>query len=296
MRSWELGGIKTHFFNGIIRKNIIVDNQCYGIWLDNEYSGARVTQNIIHNNSDRGIFMEMGKGPAIIDNNIISSTRIGASGEGNKFYGNGIYGHDAGGFTISNNIIFDNEGFGIAMRTLPGRAIPTKNIKIINNFIVENKEGPINIPFDGSYATNNYSDNNVFSGSDRFVLSTWGEKRENFGSQMKRIKNAILKSFPEIELEEWSSSSEPEGIVLSFAQWKKVMNWDTLSKMNMIYDIKMDENLVMEFKLDKNPNDLIWIPQVKLQQDFFGQKYHNNSCVGPFQNIKEGRNSLHLIQ
>ncbi len=296
MRSWELGGIKTHFFNGIIRKNIIVDNHCYGIWLDNDYSGARVTQNIIHKNSDRGIFMEMGKGPAIIDNNIISSTRIGASGEGKKFYGNGIYAHDAGGFTISNNIIFENNGFGIAMRTLPGRAIPTENIKIINNFIVENKEGPINIPFDGSYAANNYSDNNVFSGPDRFVLSTWGEKKENFGGQMKRIKNSILKSLPEIDFDEWSSSNEPEGVVLNFGQWQKIMNWDTVSKMNIISDIKIDENLVMEFKLDKNPNDLIWIPQTKLQQDFFGQKYVNNSCVGPFQNIKEGRNSIQLIQ
>jgi len=296
MYSWEVGAIKTHFFNGIIRNNIIVDNHCYGVWLDNDYSGARITQNIIHNNSDRGIFMEMGKGPAIIDNNIISSTNIGASGKGKKFYGTGIYGHDAGGFTISNNIIFKNNGFGIAMRTLPDRAIPTENIKIINNFIVENKEGPINIPFDGTYAASNYSDNNVFTGSDRFVISTWGEKNENFGRQMKSIKNAIHKSFPEIDFDEWSSSSEPEGVVLSFGQWQKVMNWDTASKMNIISDIKIDENLVMEFNIDKNPNDLIWIPQAKIQRDFFGQKYGDNSCIGPFQNIKEGRNLIHLIQ
>lgn len=296
MHSWELGGIKTHFFDGIIRKNIIVDNHCYGVWLDNDYSGARVTQNIIHNNGDRGIFLEMGKGPAMIDNNVISSTRIAASGEGKKFYGDGIYAHDAGGFTISNNLIFNNVGFGIAMRTLPDRAIPTENIKIINNFIVENKEGAINIPFDGCYARNNVCQNNVYSGADRFILSTWGEKKENFGSQLKNIKNAINTKFSIIDFDEWSSSSEPEGIILTMDQWQKVMNWDTKSSMDIISDIQMDEQLGIKFKLNRNPGDLIWISQTEIEQDFFGQKYLNGSCIGPFQNMKKGKNFIQLIQ
>ncbi len=296
MHSWEVGGIKTHFFNGIIRNNIVVDNHCYGVWLDNDYTGARVTQNIIHNNSDRGIFLEMGKGPAIIDNNIISSTNIGASGEGKKFYGDGIYAHDAGGFIISNNIIFDNEGFGISMRTLPGRALPTENIKIVNNYILDNKEGAVNIPFDGIYANNNYCENNVFSGDEKFILSTWGEKMENFGSQLINIKNAVQKKFPGSHFDEWSSSSRPEGVILSFAQWQNVMNWDTKSQTNIITDMQIDENLVMKFILESDPSDLIWIPQEGIKEDLFGHKYNNDVYIGPFQNIKKGENQIQLIQ
>lgn len=296
MRSWELGGIKTHFFNGIIRKNIIIDNHCYGVWLDNDYSGARITQNIIHNNSDRGIFMEMGKGPAFIDNNIISSTNLGPSSEGKKFYGDGIYSHDAGGFIISNNIIFNNAGFGVAMRTLPGRAIPTENIKIINNFILENTEGSVNIPYDGRYAGNNYCENNVFSGPDKFILSTWGEKNENFENQLKIIKNTIKKKISVDNFDEWSSSEKPEGVILTFDQWQKVMNWDQKSKTNLISDMEIDENLILKFNLNGNPADLIGIPQEEINADFLGQKYTSGVRTGPFQNIREGANLIPLSE
>jgi len=298
MRSWEVGGIKTHFFNGTIRRNIIIDNYCYGIWLDNDYTGARVTKNIVHNNRDRAIFLEMGEGPALVDNNIISSTKIGPLGEGKNYYGDGIYAHDAGGFTITNNFIYDNKGFGISMRTLPGRAIPTENIKIFNNFIVYNEEGTLNIPYDGTYAGNNCSENNLFAGKNSFVINTWGEKPEDFEDQLENIKDTVNNRVSTIELIEWSGfgSNGSEGVILNFGQWQKVRNWDNKSKMNVISNVEIDENMVLKFKLDNTPQELKWIPQDEVKEDFFGKKHSDDFYVGPFLNIQKGKNKINLLK
>ena len=74
----EIGGIKVHYFiGGRIEGNLIHDNDAHGIWVDNVYRNARVTRNLIVRNHGDGIFVELGEGPILIDNNVIADTRPG---------------------------------------------------------------------------------------------------------------------------------------------------------------------------------------------------------------------------
>ena len=66
----EMGGMKLHNSDVLIEGNLVRDNNAWGIWLDNQNIGARVTRNVILNNSMGGIFVELVDGPSIVDNNI----------------------------------------------------------------------------------------------------------------------------------------------------------------------------------------------------------------------------------
>ena len=82
----ETAGIKLHAgIDVTIRRNHI-HNCIMGIWLDWEAQGARITQNLMHDNcrpegreQARGamfstdIFIEVGHGPTLIDNNVLMS-------------------------------------------------------------------------------------------------------------------------------------------------------------------------------------------------------------------------------
>jgi parallel beta-helix repeat protein len=55
-----MGAIKLHFcVDTLLEGNLIRDNDCFGIWLDNTYRGARVTRNVLLNNQREGIFCEL---------------------------------------------------------------------------------------------------------------------------------------------------------------------------------------------------------------------------------------------
>ena len=82
----EISGIKLHAaIDVVIRRNHIHHNTM-GIWLDWEAQGARVSQNLLHDNDvpegstrleggmeSQDIFVEVGHGPTLIDNNIMLS-------------------------------------------------------------------------------------------------------------------------------------------------------------------------------------------------------------------------------
>ncbi|MCR5594950.1 MAG: right-handed parallel beta-helix repeat-containing protein [Lachnospiraceae bacterium] len=82
----ETAGIKLHAAIDVtIRRNHIHDS-IIGIWLDWEAQGARITKNILHDNMrpdgvvggpgamfNSDIFIEVGHGPTLIDNNLILS-------------------------------------------------------------------------------------------------------------------------------------------------------------------------------------------------------------------------------
>ena len=82
----ETAGIKLHAgIDVLIRRNHIHDS-IIGVWLDWEAQGARITQNLMYNNfrpegrqAAKGamfsadVFIEVGHGPTIIDNNLLLS-------------------------------------------------------------------------------------------------------------------------------------------------------------------------------------------------------------------------------
>ena len=85
----ETAGIKLHAAIDVtIRRNVIHDS-IMGVWLDWEAQGARVTQNLMYANErpqgrnpaegamfSTDVFIEVGHGPTLIDNNILMS-RVG---------------------------------------------------------------------------------------------------------------------------------------------------------------------------------------------------------------------------
>lgn len=90
----EMAGIKFHAaVDTEIRQNHIY--RCNrGIWLDWMAQGARVTQNLLHDNQpSEDVFMEVNHGPALIDNNIMLSKKsILVNSQGEAFVHNLITG------------------------------------------------------------------------------------------------------------------------------------------------------------------------------------------------------------
>ena len=109
----ETAGIKLHAgIDVTIRRNHIHD--CImGVWLDWEAQGARITQNLLHDNQlpegiikgdgamfNTDIFIEVGHGPTLIDNNILlSSVSITIPSEGIAVVHNLV----AGSFSLINS-------------------------------------------------------------------------------------------------------------------------------------------------------------------------------------------------
>lgn len=82
----ETAGIKLHAAIDVTIRRNHIHNCIMGVWLDWEAQGARITQNLLHDNcrpngieQARGamfntdVFIEVGHGPTLIDNNILLS-------------------------------------------------------------------------------------------------------------------------------------------------------------------------------------------------------------------------------
>ncbi len=155
---WEFGGMKFHFFaEGLIDNNLIRDNDCHGIWLDNQWRDSRVTRNVFVNNLWSGINMEYGRGPMLIDNNIFAYTR----------QGDGVYAHDASGMTIAHNLVYANSYAGVWLSYGTPRVKPHDNCwdnRVLNNLILSNKTLAVGLPMDWEGAGNNVSESNLFMG------------------------------------------------------------------------------------------------------------------------------------
>lgn len=156
---WEFAGIKFHhFFDGLIEGNLIRDNDCHGIWIDNQWRGSRITRNTIVNNLWSGINVELGRGPVLIDTNVIAHTR----------QGEGIYGHDCADVTIAHNLLYANAGFGVWFAYATPRVPPDTgawDIRTFNNLILGNRTGAIGYSLPWTCAGRNVSDGNLFMGS-----------------------------------------------------------------------------------------------------------------------------------
>ncbi len=186
----ETGGIKVHFFyDGLIKGNLLRHNDCNGIWLDNVWYGSRVTGNTLINNKGQGIFVEMGYGPCLVDNNIIAFTRLG----------DGIYMHDASGVTIAHNFLYGNQHFGCYARIVTERKttnhytgerelVATKKNQILNNVFVDNYRGHISLPLDdGERVFDNYSDYNLFINGAQWQWEGLGFNSFTIGNNDGRI-------------------------------------------------------------------------------------------------------------
>ncbi len=82
----EISGIKMHAAIDVIMRRNIIHNCTMGIWCDWEAQGTRITQNFLYANQrpdftvqlkggmmSQDIFVEVGQGPTLIDNNVLLS-------------------------------------------------------------------------------------------------------------------------------------------------------------------------------------------------------------------------------
>ena len=82
----EIAGIKLHAAIDVIMRRNYIHHCTMGIWCDWEAQGTRITQNLLHDNQrpefaeqlkggmmSQDLFVEVGHGPTLIDNNILLS-------------------------------------------------------------------------------------------------------------------------------------------------------------------------------------------------------------------------------
>lgn len=72
---FERAGIKLHAGIDVQIKHNMVHDTPFGLWLDWEAQGARVSGNLFFNNAEHDVFVEVCHGPLTIDNNLLLSPR-----------------------------------------------------------------------------------------------------------------------------------------------------------------------------------------------------------------------------
>lgn len=307
---WEFGGIKFHFFfDGLIEGNLIRDNDCHGIWIDNQWRGSRITRNVLVNNMWSGINVEMGRGPALIDNNVITCTR----------QGDGVYGHDVSEVTIAHNLIYANANFGVWL------AYCTKRVKnedgcwdnaILNNMILGNRAGAVSLPLPFECAGNNVSNGNLFMGGGAYLDEGSGPMRplfqvsnnthcgqfaEHSGSEDAQTPERVLEIFQaklkgsEIPEEEWPNPGWwKEHYFVSLHLWREALGHDENSaEMTCTRDGFQSHTMTWSFTFDETIRKVRCEPVQGVTRDFRAGPFpHRQPLPGPFQNLDSGRNQI----
>jgi hypothetical protein len=297
---WEFGGIKFHgFYNGVIEGNLIRDNDCHGIWIDNQWRGSRITRNVIVNNLWSGINVELGRGPVLIDNNIIAYTR----------QGDGIYGHDLADVEIIHNLIYGNANFGLWFAFCTPRVRPENgcwDIKAFNNMILGNKAGAIAYPMPWVAGGNNLSDGNLFMGGGQQLDEGTGPFPPLFqftnSAHMGKMQQWL--DFEAMTVERTAAEyrhcldsldiPQPDRIGMDiwkkcffvpFDHWKKILGNDEHSAViSTIKDGLQSRVVSWDFRLDSTLYEPICRPWPEVKRDFYGNPIPSeNALPGPFQ-------------
>jgi parallel beta-helix repeat protein len=307
----EIAGIKVHgFIGGLIAENLIRDNEAHGIWIDNVYSNARVTRNVIVGNRDDGIFVELGGGPVVIDNNIIAHSRPG-------FYrgetrGDGLYTLDASGVVFAHNLVFGCANFGVyssmwrtfgfrpyavypddiqSWETQPLRRelCANSNEMLRNNIVVDNKGGALNLPFPGDLARNNTSDANLLGASAAFVSNRWG------GTNLQGILRSarrVLGSSPQT----WIGKDEvSDGVRLGLGEWRTLLGYDRQSRVSTAVSASLDRDLNLTLRVDDTLLQMKGPVVDGIDSDFEGRPLPPGARrPGPFGRLERGQNRIKL--
>jgi len=69
----EMAGMKLHGAIDVVISNNRIHNAGRGLWLDWMAQGARVTRNLLYDNSTDDLFVEVNHGPFMVDNNLFLS-------------------------------------------------------------------------------------------------------------------------------------------------------------------------------------------------------------------------------
>ncbi len=288
-RTWEVGAIKMHFFfDGLIEANLIRDNDCFGIWLDNQYTGSRVTRNVVVNSHLAGVNVELGHGPVLVDNNVIAYTRAGS----------GIYSHDASGVTIAHNLIYANAHFGVYMAVATDRGEDSSRNRVLNNLILGNKGGAISLPFAWARARDNLSDHNLIMGGGETMDEGSGPEAPMFQANTSH-KNVSIDTIAAALVKALDDAGVPAdqriGVdyfrlhpYLTIDHWRLLTGHDRRSKVFKLYHEFLGSR-VIDFVF--RPDATIWtfdLPTIAgIDRDFTGRPMPKERRLpGPFQDVR----------
>jgi hypothetical protein len=298
----EIGGIKLHVFErGVIADNLIRNNHGYGLWLDNIWTDTRVTRNAIIGNQGAGIFIELGQGPLMIDNNVIALTHNNMA-----LNGDGVYSHDASGVTFAHNLIFENTNFGLWVHVATDRlryqadeGIETETRvpcqasrwRIFNNMILSNHGGTIALPAVSDRSQDNQCDHNLLAGVyDALSSETYamGLDQPSFRvlPNKGRINPDSLYQAISTTLGLSPSDNRQALPYLSLAEWQTFTGFDAHSQHPLVLRPTLSDNqLWFSFMIDDSPVAVEAIPLPGIERDFFGQAIGEQPLAGPFQSL-----------
>jgi hypothetical protein len=311
-RWWEHGGIKTHgLIDGLIAGNLIRDNDAPGIWADNAFTGARITRNVILNNLRIGIFVELGYGPVLIDNNLIAYTRMG----------DGLYAHDASNVTVTHNTLLGNANWGLWCALATDRTYrhtdeqgvqhrepgTHSHWRIRNNLFIANRRGAISLPLEiPGKVEDNRSDHNVFLGGGLFDDGAWKTIHPLFQVNQvhgRRTPEDVAEALKEaLTAAEWPREKWPNmefyrrHLLLSLEMWRTFTGNDrhsTYGKVNGLNLCALSCFLEMKPKeaLPTVPDE----PDERVTHDLLGEPLREGAAKpGCMQGIEEGWNRLIL--
>lgn len=305
---WEFGGIKFHFFfHGLIEGNLIRDNDAHGIWLDNNWRDTRISRNVIVNNLWSGMNIELGRGPLLIDNNVVAYTRQGS----------GLYGHDVSDVTMAHNLIYANSGFGIWFAYATPRVEPGDGCwdhKILNNLILGNSAGAISLPIPWEMGGNNLSDGNVFMGGGEYLDEGSGPlpvlfQFNNF-SHMGKMRSGVPENVEPMTAERlyetmisilneknFPDEKRPDSLVfkehflVSLDAWRNVLNNDLDSReIRVIRGGLQSRILSWEFDMPETVFNVKCRKVPGVDKDFYNNIIQTDRLIpGPFQDLHSGR-------
>jgi parallel beta-helix repeat protein len=294
----KYAGIKfLNFYDGLIEGNLIRDNDFYGIWLDRAWDGSRITRNLIINNLDAGIYIELGHGPVMIDNNVIAYTRAG----------DGIRTGDSSRVSIAHNLIYGNAGFGVWMwvetdrhiwgKDRPSAIVEASYERVVNNMILGNYCGAVCLPFPWSRAHDNHSDYNLMNLPGLHVPGPRLGMAPRFAYNDSRGHIQAEEVYAKLK-EALGAGAPPSDLpYLSLEQWRAVSGDDEHS-LAMKLNRPMFRSRILDFELeaDDTPWKLACPPIAGMGRDLLGNPMPAQGTVlpGPFQNLKPGRNRFSL--
>ena len=310
----EWGGIKLHGPGALIEGNLVRDNEAHGIWIDNDYTDSRITRNLVVGNRMAGIFLELGDGRCLVDNNIVALTRP----RDEMYGGMGIYAHDASGLVIVHNLVLGNADCGVLLRTVSDRVFPaewkpgskpvrTTGTRVLNNIIWNNSKAAISLPYPNDRAGDNLSDYNVVYGSRDLWLGfesnpglfgvnlyksslTADQLVEKFKDALEKGKFAVEES---PNLKSWRRNP-----TLPLAQWRVFMGQDLHSKEapKMVTLMLRPAAPAITYKADL-PVLHMECPAVEgVDRDYFGRPLKpEGNHPGPFQNLSQAETEASLF-
>lgn len=308
---WEFAGLKFHFlFDGVIEGNLIRDNDAHGIWLDNNFRGTRVTRNVIVNNLWSGINVELGRGPVLIDNNIIALTR----------QGDGIYGHDVAEVTIAHNLLYANANFGTWFSYATPRVKPEDGcwqIRVLNNLILGNRAGAVSFPLPWKCAGENVSEGNLFMGAGEYLdegsktlaplfqinnKSHCAQYRGYCGGVEPMLPARVWNLFrarlarARVPKRLWPNPVEwQEHFLCTLRLWQAATGNDRRSKvLRSIRDGLASRMVSWDMKLDASIGEVVCEAVAGVDRDFRGRPLPARPLPGPFQEVAIGQNHITL--